>query len=135
MKDNRRKSIWTRDLNDYAVRDMDTLSSAPSLPWGKWLVGVGGFLWLCAKGIGFIAKGEAVWYGRGSTVTLNGTDAVLFGVLWVCGGLFLHFHYFWGNTGCLAPYHHAGKALSALAFVCAGGVFFWRGFVFLLNCV
>ena len=121
------KTFLTRNLREHDARAIETLASAPSYPWGKWGIGIGVFLWLGIKGVGFIIRGEAIWHGRGgASMTLRGTDAVLLGALFICIGLFCHFHFFWGNTERLEYYHHAGKVLSALAFVGVMGVLFWR---------
>ena len=129
MKDESEKPFLMRNPRRHIHRKIDTLSTAPSYPWGKWLGGVGVALWLCIRGINFVVKHEAVWRGRrGPEVTLHGTDALLLGVIFICAGIFCHFHFFWGNVECLVPFHHAGKTLSALVFVCVMGWLFWRLF-------
>ena len=129
MKDETAKSLWTRNPRRHFNRDVDVFSSAPSSPCGKWLGGMALALWLCVKGARFIATSKAVWYGRhGTSLALDGTDAILLGILFVCAGVFCHFHYFWGNTERLAYYHHAGKVISLVIFIGTMGTLFWRLF-------
>ena len=91
----------------------------PTYSWGdKRILGAVVPLLIAARGL-FIAiiKDEISFRtGRwGGTVTLYGNDVVLLGILFICVGLYIHFHYFWGNTKSLEEYDHAGKVLSLLA--------------------
>lgn len=112
------KSMWTRNQGDYTVQDIDRWSSPPpDTMWAKWFGGIIApalILWpaFCAiiTKVGFIP-------GRyDSRLDLRGTDAALLGCTLVCLALFLHTHYFWGNSRRLMQLHEAGKTVTLLGF-------------------
>jgi hypothetical protein len=63
-----------------------------------------------------IVTRTAVLHGDDSRLNLDGTDAVLLGIVLACVALFLHTHYFWGNSRRLLVFHEAGKTVALLGF-------------------
>ncbi len=112
------KRMWTRNQGDYVVQDMDRWSSPPpDTLWAKWFGGIVApalILWpgLCA----IITKTGYLPGRRRSRLDLHGTDAVLLGGALVCLALFMHTHYFWGNSRRLMQLHEAGKTVTLLGF-------------------
>jgi hypothetical protein len=100
----------------------DDLDDPPSGSfWQKWFGGIVVPIvtaWYC---IDCIATQEATWSGRFSlprfsfpSEQLQGFNACLLGVVVLAGGLFAHFHYFWGLVDRLEPYSVAGKIAALL---------------------
>lgn len=112
------KNMWTRNLVDYTVQDIDRWSSPPpDTMWAKWFGGIIApalILWpaLCA----IITKTGFIPGRYRSRLDLHGTDAVLLGCALVWLALFLHTHYFWGNSRRLMQLHEAGKTVTLLGF-------------------
>ncbi|WP_442508299.1 hypothetical protein SH528x_007265 [Novipirellula sp. SH528] len=57
--------------------------------------------------------------GRGLWVDIAGTHAVTFGLLLIGIGLFMHFHWFWGNHKRLFLYHEIPKYAAAVGVIAA----------------
>jgi len=116
------KNLWTRNHGDYLAQDIDRWSDPPSgTLWAKRFGGVLVpllILWPACKVI-FTQAGFIV--GRaGMRMNLIGRDAVLLGSAMACLALFLHTHYFWGNSRRLFPLYDLGKTISLLGFcICA----------------
>jgi hypothetical protein len=58
---------------------------------------------------------------RVSPVTLHGKNAIAYGIAWICAGVFVHCHYFWGNIYNQAWFAVLGKIVSACGFIAALG--------------
>lgn len=112
------KNMWTRNQGDYTVQDMDRWSSPPpDTMLAKWFGGIIApalILWLASYAI--IARTGFIPGRYRARLDLHGTDAVLLGCALVCLALFLHTHYFWGNSRKLMQLHEAGKAVTLLGF-------------------
>jgi hypothetical protein len=61
-----------------------------------------------------------------SELELKGATAVVFGLAWLSGALFLHFHYFWGNLARLSVFSSLGKVISLLCLVGSFGYTVWK---------
>lgn len=110
--------FWTRNQGDYTVADIDRFSDPPPDSfWAKWFGGVIFpliFLWV---GTHTVIIQEATLYGRGwSKMELRGTNAILDGCATLSIALFLHTHYFWGNSSRLCQLSIFGKVLSLTSF-------------------
>lgn len=118
------KSIWTRDLHEDGGRRIDGWSDLPPpTGWAKWFGGVAAPLALLGLSADAILSRVAVMHGDSSTtLDIRGADAVLYGATLAFGALFLHVHYFWGNSPRLAGLHGAGKTVSLTGFCAA---LFW----------
>ena len=84
--------MWTRSQGDCTVSDIDRMSGLPpDTFWAKWCGGAIFpllILWPALRAA-IIAR-TAVFRGRGyARLNLDGTDAVLFGVVLGCVALFL----------------------------------------------
>jgi hypothetical protein len=53
--------------------------------------------------------------------TLHGKNAIAYGIAWICAGVFVHCHYFWGNIYSQAWFAVLGKIVSACGFIAAVG--------------
>jgi len=106
--------FWTRNIGDYFVADVDRFSDPPPDSfWAKWFGGVIVSLIFFGAGISMVIKQTATLYGRGwSRMDLHGTNALLYGWAIISIALFLHTHYFWGNSQRLCQLSPLGKALS-----------------------
>jgi hypothetical protein len=112
--------FWTRNIGDYTVGDIDRFSDPPpdSL-WALWFGGVIFPLIFLGFGTLMIITQKATLYGRRLSVSkmiLHGTDASLYGCATLSIALFLHTHYFWGNSPRLCQLSILGKALSLTSF-------------------
>lgn len=76
-------------------------------------------------GAGCILAQQATLSGRGSSLNLLGRYAIVLGVCWLSGGLFLHFHYFWTTLKRLWVFAELGKILALLGFVGSLGYVVW----------
>ena len=73
-------------------------------------------------GVSAIANQQVVYSGRYASITLHRTSAIAMGNAAVCGAIFLHCHYFWGNIYNQAWLAVLGKIVSAAGFIAAMGV-------------
>jgi hypothetical protein len=87
----------------------------------QWGLGVLVPLALVAYG-GYAIVMRQVEFGSRITMTLQGTNAVAFGVAWVSAGVFVHCHYFWGNVYNQAWWAVLGKIVGAMGFIAGVGV-------------
>ena len=126
-----KKNIWTRSCGDYLTQDIDRWSSSPLGYVGeKWLGGLVVPLVILLKAYQVIVTREGIIFGSNHSggVQVQGVNAVLLGCVFVSGALFLHTHYFWGNSRRLLPLHEVGKTISLLGFCVFVGWLLFRLF-------
>jgi hypothetical protein len=87
----------------------------------QWGLGVAVALGLAGYGVYAVVMRKVVFGGRVS-MTFSGVNAVAFGVAWICAGVFVHCHYFWGNVYDQAWFAVVGKILGACGFIGGLGV-------------
>lgn len=111
-------NMWTRKSGDYLVQDVDRWSDPPpSTIWAKWFGGLlfpALILWPAIKII--VTKTGFILGRYCARMDLQGIDAVLLGCALAWLALFLHTHYFWGNTKRLFQFYELGKTISLLGF-------------------
>jgi hypothetical protein len=113
--------MWWRFPYKPTAYDDDWEDQPGQGPFYQW--GLGVVLPLAL--IGYGAYGVAVQqitFGTRVSMTLHGLNAIAFGIAWISAGVFLHFHYFWGNIFNQAWFAVLGKIVSACGFI-AGLVF------------
>ena len=76
-------------------------------------------------GVRCILAEQAVLVGRGGSWDLAGRDAILFGLAWLSGGLFVHFHYFWPSIKKLAMFTGLAKNVSLVVVILSLGYVIW----------
>ena len=110
--------FWARNQGDYTVADIDRWSSPPpDTFWAKWFGGVVFPVILLTVGISMILVRKATLYGENhSQLDLHGTNALLYGWATISLALFLHTHYFFGNSRRLCQLSVLGKVLSLTSF-------------------
>jgi hypothetical protein len=111
-------SMWLRNQGDYTAHDMDRWSGMPpdSL-WAKWFGGIIAPAAILSVATRVIITQEGFMPGQnGTRLDLQGTDAILLGCCLLFFAMFLHTHYFWGNSRILINLHEAGKTISLLGF-------------------
>jgi len=90
----------------------------------KWFGGAAAPLIIGLYGASILIAQQARMPGRRmfrpSGSTLLGGDAVAYGIAVLGAAIFLHCHYFWGNTKNLAEYSILGKMIGAAVFI--GGI-------------
>jgi len=94
--------------------------------WSKWFGGVilPGIVALYALRCCLLQ--DALFTGRhGATIVLSGKQAVLYGLAWLSGGFFLHFHYFWPSLKRLGALTDLCKVVSLLCFIGTLGFLAW----------
>lgn len=102
-----------------AITDWD--DDPPQGPWPKWFGGAVMPLTIAVYAASVLVNGHGALPGRrGRWVHLNGPDAVAYGIALLGVGVFLHSHYFWGNTYHGAQYAGVGKLLGLVLLI--GGV-------------
>ena len=110
--------MWTRNQGDHLVSYADRWSdSPPSSIWAKWVGGLlfpALILWPALKII--ITKTGYILGRNGARMDVDGFDAILLGSAIACLALFLHTHYFWGNTKRLFQFYEFGKTISLIVF-------------------
>jgi hypothetical protein len=90
----------------------------------KWFSGAVVPLVFALYGLSIVVSREAsmprfrVFRPRGSLI--YGADAVVYGIAVLGAAIFLHCHYFWGNTKNLAEYSVLGKMVGGVVFT--GGI-------------
>lgn len=95
----------------------------------QWILGVGLPMLLVGYGIRGIFMRQIEFGGR-ITMTFHGTNATAFGIAWVCAGVFVHCHYFWGNVYNQAWLAVLGKIAGAIGFIAALGFVLVRNGVY-----
>jgi len=96
----------------------------------KWFGGAVVPLVFAVYGLSVIVSREAsmprfrMYRPRGSLI--YGVDAVVYGIAVLGAAIFLHCHYFWGNTTKLAEYSILGKMIGGAVFSCGIGVLLIR---------
>jgi len=121
-------SLLNRNVYQTEVDLADRLSDMPPQSfWCKWFGGVAVPLAIAVYAISCCARQHAVMVGswRG-TLELNGSTAIAFGLAWLSGAAFLHFHYFWGNLRQLGIFSNPGKVLSLLCLLGSLGYTVWK---------
>ena len=112
------QSLWTKNQGDYLVHDVDRWSDPPpSTFWAKWFGGIlfpALLLWPAFRVM--VTKAGFIPGRSGIRMDIQGFDAILLGGALACLALFLHTHYFWGNSKRLFPFHELGKTLSLFGF-------------------
>lgn len=69
---------------------------------------------------------QAVFYGsHPSSFDLSGKPALLYGLTWLSGAFFLHFHYFWPTLRTLGILADLGKTISLLCLIGTLGYVLW----------
>ncbi len=82
----------------------------------QWVLGATLPACFLSYGIRTVLTGQAT-YTHYASIELRGIDAVAYGVSMIAIGVFLHFHYFWGNIFNQAWWAVLGKILSAAVFI------------------
>ena len=119
-------SMFTRDLNEGDGYGADDLAGFPEPTfWSKWFGGATIPVWILAYGIHCCIQKQAVLIGRGSRMELSGNEAIALGLAWISAACFLHVHYFWTASPCLAVLSELGKTVSALCLISSLGYLFW----------
>lgn len=93
----------------------------------QWVGGVVAAVLPIIVGIGTIARGVAVFpFGVGGRnlfgshhphATLNGSSATAIGIVYICLGLLLHFHFFWGISRKLDRYATIAKTATLIVLI------------------
>ena len=113
--------MWWRWRYEPAAYD-DDLEDQPSQGWFfKWVLGLAIPAALLAYGIWIVATREGTFRADQQTLQLHGTSAIAFGIATISVGLFMHFHYLWGNIYNQAWFAVLGWIISACGFI-AGAV-------------
>jgi hypothetical protein len=95
----------------------DDFADQPAQSWfHQWILGVTLPACFLSYGVRSALTGHATLSNHVS-MDLRGVDAVAYGVSMLAVGVFLHFHYFWGNIYNQAWWSVLGKILSAIAFI------------------
>ncbi len=95
----------------------DDFEDQPGQSWfHQWVLGATLPACFLSYGVRTIATRHAS-YANHVSIDLRGFDAVAYGISMLAVGLFLHFHYFWGNVFNQAWWAVLGKILSAAAFI------------------
>ena len=116
-----KRNVYQSDI-DLADRFSDTPESTF---WSKWVGGMVVPIIVSLYGLGCSITGEAVFAGSNASIDLTGRTAVIFGIAWISGACFLHFHYFWPTLKRLWVLTDVGKTISLLCLICAGGYVAW----------
>jgi hypothetical protein len=105
----------------------DHFSGAPHPTfWSKWFGGVVVSLWIAIYALRCCISQQAVFVGsHHSRLDLSGRPAIFFGLAWLSGAFFLHFHYFWPTLRRLGILADLGKTISLLCLIGAFGYVLW----------
>ena len=93
--------------------------------WSKWFGGIILPIFLGIYALRCCISQCAVWVGDGSSLDLCGEPAVFFGLTWLSGALFLHFHYFWTTLRHLWVFTNLGKTISLLCLIASFWYVLW----------
>ena len=108
----------------------DDFEDQPAQSWfHQWILGASLPACFLSYGLRTILTGHAT-YAHNASMDLRGIDAVAYGVSMLAIGLFLHFHYFWGNVYSQAWWAVLGKIVSAAAFIASMGTLIIRVGIF-----
>ncbi len=101
---------------DHSGTGHDLADQPPQGVTYKWALGMALPACLILYGIHIILKRQAE-FGGDISMTLHGWNATVYGIMWVCAGLFAHFHYFWGNVYNQAAFAVLGKIMTLICIV------------------
>ena len=104
----------------------DLAGQPPDGSFYKWALGVVLPLVIMRFGGYAVYLQETVFTAGRGTMTLQGTNALAFGVAAISLGLFLHCHYFWGNIYDQIWFAVLGKIISICGFIGGLGVLIVR---------
>lgn len=107
--------FWRVPHNPSAYDDVFEGQPAQSW-WHKWMLGVVVPLGLIGFGLWIIIAQEITTIGR-HRATFHGINAISLGCAGVSIGLFLHFHYFWGNIYDQAWFAVLGKIVALIGLI------------------
>ena len=111
-------SFWTNKEQRTALDDAENLAYAPSGgPLKMWLLGIGLALIPLGYGGHCLVTGHALFFGRDSTLELDGPAATALAIAYLSLGTFLHAHWFWGLQPRFATFSYLLKFASVLAFL------------------
>lgn len=108
--------MWWRFPHNPTAYDDDWEDQPGQGPFYQWGLGVVLPLALIGYGVYAVAA-QHVSFGRPVSTTLQGLNAIAFGIGWICGGVFVHCHYFWGNIYNQAWFAVLGKIVGACGFI------------------
>lgn len=108
--------MWWRYPHNPTAYDDDWEDQPAQGGFQQWILGIVLALVLIMYGA------HAVWthqieFGGRISMTLHGHNAVAFGMAWICAGVFIHCHYFWGNVFNQAWFAVLGKIMAACGFI------------------
>ena len=136
-------SLLNRNVSQSVLDDIDRLSGTPEPTiWTKYFGGLIVPAVMLSYGIRSCILQHSVllsgrrFGGRRSVLELDGSEAIAFGITWICLALFIHFHYFWPPLKRLYVFTDLGKIVSAFGVVASLGYLFWsimKGWVWLVQ--
>ena len=120
-------SVSNRSASKRGTYIGDKFSGTPETTfWSKWFGGVITPLFCFSYGLYCCISQQAVFIGsRGITLDVSGKIAILLGLAWISGALFLHFHYFWPTFRRLWILTDFGKIISLIALIVTFGYAVW----------
>ena len=120
-------SLFNRNINKADVDLVDHLSSTPEPTfWSKWFGGVIVPVGIAIYALHCCISQQASLLGqRGAKINLSGMQAVFYGLAWLSGAFFLHFHYFWPTLKRLWIFTNLGKIISLLCLIGTFGYVLW----------
>jgi len=94
--------------------------------WSKWFGGMIVPACILVYALRCCISKQAVFVGsHRSSLDLSGRPAVFFGLAWLSGALFLHFHFFWPTLKRLGILTGLGKTISLLCLIGTFGYVLW----------
>lgn len=116
-----------RNINRRNIfNDADDLLGIPEPTfWGKWFGGLAAPVFIAIRGVVAISRERIVIPNRRGDMTLQGEEAIWFGIAMIFFGIFLHFHYFWNSFLRLQAAAHICKLLAFFGAIDSLGYVFW----------